>query len=576
MERNADMHQDGIEATDRIGKGSLSRRGFLTGVMAAGALTAAGLAGCAPNGQVQAEKATAQAETGSQGAQDWLGAEPTITESDIVETVDAEVVVVGAGTGGLFAACAAAEEGAKVVVLEKFISGGGIRDDLGAVNTRLQQENGTVIDKQEIITAMYHYAAGQCNPALHALWYENSGEAIDWYQDRLAERDIVLWHEGAGETHNTLYPHFPTGHSPAWPREDDALDGKTVLTDYANKLGNVTFLYETPMVKLVKEGEAVVGVIGKGKEGFVQVNASKGVIVCTGGYGRNEQMMNTLQPHTQTIYARNSAVMGTEGDGIKACLWAGAKMDETHSSMLFDRTALLPDQLGGYQNEGKMCWMGSQPWLKVNLNGERFCNESGPYDFILHAAASQPENLYCCIWDADWQAYAESFDMHGCSRMFPYPNGAPPNMPIQAAAGMIDGLIEEGYVQKADTIEELAKKLNLPADKLAATVKRTNENYANQNDPDFFKEPFRLSPVANPPFMGVRTTGYLLCTMDGIVINTDCQAIAVDGSPIEGLYVVGNDSGGYYSMTYPNLATGHACGRTVTFARITAKALASK
>lgn len=56
-------------------------------------------------------------------------------------------------------------------------------------------------------------------------------------------------------------------------------------------------------------------------------------------------------------------------------------------------------------------WMGSQPWLKVNLNGERFCNESGTYDFILHADASQPGNIHVCLWDADWQTYAQQFDM---------------------------------------------------------------------------------------------------------------------------------------------------------------------
>ena len=97
-------------------------------------------------------------------------------------------------------------------------------------------------------------------------------------------------------------------------------------------------------------------------------------------------------------------------------------------------------------------------------------------------------------------------------------------------------------------MEELAEKLGLPADALIATVERNSENYDNQVDLDFGNEPFRLSPVRNPPFYGIRNTGMLLCPMDGIDINTHGQSLRADGSVIEGLYVTGNDSGGYYSI----------------------------
>lgn len=573
MKKNA-TKRDAVAASEETVSDGISRRTFLAGAAATGAVAAIGLAGCAPKSASEEAEASAASSASAAAHTDWLGEAPEIAESDLVETLDTEVLVIGAGTGGLFAACAAGEEGADVVVLEKFENGGGVRDDLGAANSRYQQANGYTIDKQSMARDMYHYAAGQCNQALHTMWYDNSADAIDWYGDRLEERGVVLWHEMAEEKHKTNYQHWATGHSPAWP-EDKSLDGNTVLTDYADSLGNVTFRYATPMVKLVSEGERVVGAIAEGKDGFVRVNASKGVIVCTGGYARNEEMMNALQPHTQSIYSNNTSIPGTEGDGIKACLWAGAKMDETHSSMLFDRTAILPDQVGGYQTQGKMFWMGSQPWLKVNLNGERFCNESGVYDFILHAAASQPENTYCVIYDADYATYAEQFDMHGCSRLFPFDNGAAPNIPLAVVQGMNEELLTEGYIQQADTIEELAEKLGIPADELKASVDRNNDNFDNQEDPDFGKEPFRLSPIRKAPFYGVRSSGRLLCTMDGITIDTQCRALRADGSPIEGLYVTGNDSGSYYSMTYPNLSTGNACGRTVTFARMIGKALAN-
>ena len=125
-------------------------------------------------------------------------------------------------------------------------------------------------------------------------------------------------------------------------------------------------------------------------------------------------------------------------------------------------------------------------------------------------------------------------------------------------------------------VKVLAKKLNIPADALKATVERYNELYDLGVDKDFGKEPFRMQRVDTPPFYGVRQTGRLLCTMDGIKINTDCQALRNDGTPIEGLYVVGNDSGSYYACSYINQSTGNAAGRTVTFARNTARALARK
>lgn len=139
---------------------------------------------------------------------------------------------------------------------------------------------------------------------------------------------------------------------------------------------------------------------------------------------------------------------------------------------------------------------------------------------------------------------------------------------------MLPGLIAKGYVQKADTIEELAKKLGLPAAQLKATVARNNELYRKGEDVDYGKEKHRLSAVDKAPFHGAKNTNWMLCTMDGIQINTNMNAIDTEGNPIPGLFVIGNDSGGYFANEYPNLATGMACGRTVTFGRIVGRMLA--
>lgn len=572
-----------------MSKTDLSRRSFLGLGAAAAVVAGAGLAGCSSpsnkeaTAEVKSDPTTESSKSQENVSSDWLGKAPEIAEADIIETIETEILVIGAGTGGMFAACAAAEEGAKVVVLEKHVVGGGIRDNLGSINSRLQQAAGAdaEIDKLEMLNDLMHYCANNCNPLLYKKWMENSGEAVDWYQDRVEERGYELFYQADTLHLETRYKHWPTGHIPSWPADAEfagikvELNGHGVCNDYGESVG-VDFHYSTPMVKLVMEGEKVVGAIGESKEGYIQVNASKGVVIATGGYARNPEMMAALQPQTLKKYSSNIAIPGTEGDGIKACLWAGAAMDEVHTAMCFDRVAVKPDEVGGHETNGSLFWMGSNPWLKVNLEGERFCNESAPYDYVLNAALTQPSNTFCNIWDSDWAAYLKEFDIHGCARVYPFDNGAPVNIPLDAIGPMNEGLIESGHIQVADTIEELAKKLNIPADTLKATVDRQNENFANGSDPDFGKEKHRLSAIQTPPFYGVRTSGYMLCTLDGITINENFQALKDDGTPIEGLYVAGVDSGSYFGHTYPNMSTGHCCGRTITFARMIGKALAAQ
>ncbi len=514
---------------------------------------------------------------------DWLGTEPEINDSEITATYDTEILVIGCGTGGMFTIAAAAEEGAKVIGIDRFPTGVGIRDDLGAINSRYQKEWGTNINKFDYITMATQYAAGHINQDLVRLFCDESGAAIDWYGDRLAERGVELWHESGDSKDESRYEHFATGHSPRWTGSDDGngnpLDSNIILYDYATNLG-AQFDYNTKMVKLVKDNGRVTGCIAENPEGkYVKYTASKGVVVCTGGYSLNYQMMEALQPWNLRIIGRNGSEPGAFGDGIKACLWAGAKMDETHSMMMFDRCALRPDQETGAETaksgDNGFFWMGSQPWLKVNADGKRFFNESGTYEGILHADEYQKGHCHYTLFDSNWTTYVQQFQMHGCSRLYPFENGADPNIPYQAIEeGMLPGLIESGFVSQADTIEELAQKLGLPASELKATVEHYNELAHAGEDTDYGKESFRLTPVDTAPFYGAKNTGYVLCTMDGIQIDTNMNAIDTEGNVIPGLYVVGNDSGSYFANTYPNLSTGMACGRTVTFGRLVGKYLA--
>ena len=530
-------------------------------------------------GEIPVEVIT-EGETASDG--DWLGAEPEIDEADIVETFETDILVIGCGTGGMFTMASAAEEGAKVIGIDRFPTGVGIRDDLGAIDSRYQKEWGTKIDKFNYVTMATLYASGHIKQDLVKLWADKSGAVIDWYGDRLAERGVELWHESGDSDDKARYEHFPTGHSPRWTGSDDGtgqvLNGNKVLYDYAVARG-AEFHYSTTMVKLCKEDGRVTGCIARNADDqYVKYVASKGTVVCTGGYSLNYDMMQAMQPWNLNLIGNNGSEPGAYGDGIKACLWAGAKMDETHSMMMFDRTALHPDQEPGVETcksgDTGFFWMGSQPWLKVNADGKRFFNESGTYEGILHADEYNKGHCHYTLFDANWTEYAQQFQMHGCSRLYPFENGADPNIPFQAiAGGMLPGLIEAGFVMQADTIEELAEKLMLPADQLKATVDRYNEMAYAGEDTDYGKEAHRLTPVDTAPFYGAKNTGFVLCTLDGIVIDDNMRALDENLDVIPGLYVNGNDSGGYFANTYPNLSTGMACGRTVTFGYLLGKTL---
>lgn len=509
---------------------------------------------------------------------DWLGEEPEV--SDVVATIDTEVLVIGAGTAGVFAACAAVEEGAKTVLIEKFdeaYGGAGIRDTLAAIGSREQIESGKNPDKFDVITEMYRQSNGYGDQRLYKVWADYSGETIDWYTDRMKEAGLSVRFEEDDHSKEVRYPIYDVGHSLQMSATQGAHGvSANILKEYGKAKG-LEVHYETTLVKLIKEEGKVTGIYANTKNGMVRYNASKGVIVCTGGYSLNMDMMNALQPETVKMININYSYPGSMGDGIKACLWAGAAMDETHAGMLFDRGGVMPNQVGPTP-PGVLFWMGSQPFLKVDLNGNRFTNESGCYDHILHDAFNLPGMTYAEVWDANYIADMQRFDTHGCSRMFPHVNGAESVWPIDFnEAVFMPQYRGQGIVVKADTIPELAEKLGLPVENFVKTVERYNELYDKQVDEDFGKEAFRLSALRTAPFEGIRLSGgYFICTLDGIRIDTNMNAVDAEGKAIEGLYVAGDCSGGYFDTSYPNLLAGCAAGRSITFGRLAGKIAAHR
>lgn len=558
----------------------LSRRTFLkgAGITALGAAAAGMLAGCGQGYQVSESEVPVNTRTAQNAGPAWLGEDPVVAESDITETVDTEVLVVGIGTGGIPASIAAAEAGAKTLAIERQSAIGNLREDIGAINSRYQIETEKTfpqfhIDKKEAIEDIVRYANGFVRYDLVKLWADESGACVDWLGD-IIERNgnFKMWHEGSIGTENTgaRDKAWATGHSPEKLTEDEAIEFGTELTSYGEEKG-AEYRYNTEFVKLETNGDGrVTGIIARDTQDlhYIRINASKGVILATGGYGNNIEMMEDRQGWNQRLRIGVDGSGGNPtGDGIKACLRLGAKMDPTGCAVTFNRACVKPDTTADSDTVGRWFWFGEQPFLKVNLLGKRFCNESGPYDYMLHSTAMQPHSTYCDIWDANHAAHAEQMNEVGCCRLYPFENGAPNNIPMAAVDGMIQGLIDDGYVQVADTPEELAEKLNIPVDTFVETFNHYNDMARAGEDTDYFKESYRMIPLDTPPYYGVRTGAWFLATIDGVIINTDMQPVNEDEEPIEGLYVVGNDSGGFFSVSYPNLFTGLACGRTMTFGR---------
>lgn len=555
----------------------LSRRSFLkgAGITALGAAAAGALSGCG-NGYVNAAELKDET-TQKPGTPSWLGEAPAIDEASITETIDVDVVVVGCRTGGLPAVISAAENGAKVLGIEQMSAIATPREDLGAIDSKLQQESFEEfpqfqIDKMEAMEDIVRYANGFVNYDLVKLWADESGAMIDWLSE-IIERDgaFAMRFEGSvgTEGQGARDKAWATGHSPEKLTDDKDVTFGTTLRDYAEELG-AEFRYDTMLVKCEQNSDGrVTGVICRdgNDRHYLRVNASKGVILATGGYVANTEMVEARQAWNNRLKINVPVGGSCTGDGIRAALWCGATIDPIGAAVTFNRACCKPDEVAGSDLVGKWFWFGEQPFLKVNLNGKRFCNESGPYDYMLHSAFMQPYHTYVDIWDSDYVEQVRQINEVGCCRLYPFDNGAPSNMPISKMAGDFEALIEAGYIQQADTMEELAQKLNLPVDATVETWERYNQFADAGKDEDYNKEPYRLLKLDHPPYYGVRTGSWFLATIDGCPVNTDMHPVNEAGEQIDGLYMVGNDSGGFFSVSYPNLFTGLAAGRTMTFGR---------
>ena len=547
---------------------------------------------CFAQAKGEATVTSVQLPTGDET--DWLGKEPDIDEAAITETVDTDILIVGAGNGGIFAAAYAAANGLNFRVIEQ---NGNVQDTrhwYGAIDSAAAKEAGEKpADRAKLLSEISRYASGKCDQRVVKTWINESAAMHDFMRSILEDKygwvcDFTSGTEAAwpaeNAEHNTDYLYPVQEHNYMASERASGLPRNELLLQYIQELGyDVDF--KTSLAKLEKNSDGrITGIIAQSTEDdhFIRYNANKGVLLACGGFPGNPYMMEQLDPLGTSVTTACSYSPADKGYGIRAAVWAGANLDKEAAPMLFDRGIVAPGVDAGYVDSdsafggkafpGKIRQYnpGTQPFLKVNRNGERFANESCPYNDIVYAAAHQPGRVYAQICDANILEDAKRFHTIGCSAQTR--NGGE-----KYIQGKMDEAIEAGALFKCDTLDELADKMGFTGaakDTFLATVERYNELYDKQNDEDFGKPAYRLSAIRTAPFYGCWLGASLLTTEQGIAINEKGQALDNDNKPMPGLYITGDMSGSFFANNYPCLMAGVAMGRTLTFAMKAVKQMA--
>ncbi|WP_304854304.1 FAD-dependent oxidoreductase [Adlercreutzia caecimuris] len=531
----------------------VSRRGFLSGAaLAAGAAAVAGLAGCAPQaaGEAAGEASTAggdamaatgamqttdpskavwpvveEVEVGSAGEGEIAFVAESIAADEITATHDVDVVVCGLGPAGDAAALACAEQGLKVVAVEKQSRGNYNSATIGGTNSKLHEHWGMTYDTDAWIADAMVDNAFQGDMTLFKHFLEKNGEAVDWYISHFDNQNLDDYPLtfAAGDFPDFRDEWDKTALSRSWntslnlpypPGElADILAG--ILTE-----AGVEIRFNTPACQLVTDDAGkVTGVIVKGEGGYEQYNCAKGVVLATGGYEFNQQMLKERCRPRGVPGAWLTGAFGNTGDGLQMGIAVGAAEDEFPQPIMLD-----PEQL--------------MPYLRVNKLGKRFTPEYEPYGHLAMAIQAQPGTYDFYVVDG---AIAEKIDKIWTPSSSCY---GPKEVWVGAATSE--------NALKADTLEELAELMEVPADEFVATIKRWNEMAAAGKDEDFNFPGEMMMTIDTPPFYATKEHADGLCTAGGLLVDTACRVLDKERQPIEGLFAAGIVSGGMFYNTYPH------------------------
>lgn len=528
----------------------LDRRSFLMSGLVAGGLGAAALSlGCAP-------ASNSLASTGGQGAKPQIPkgflatdfeASPVELDpiTDFIGEKSYDIIVVGAGTAGIPAVLTALEEGASVACITKESTA----ISQGNGSSGVIHEESTDAGERKWMAAWRDNASYRVNWDQLSMFAQHSGETLYWMREQadavdfLPYRSVYTKRVYDGDDVCTLVANM-YGEKPQSNR-----DLMEKLAAKAEAEG-CDFYYNSPAVQLVQSDDgAVTGVIAKTEEGYFKMNATKGVILATGDIQNNDSLVARYCPDALRFVHKQT---GKTGDGHLMGAMAGAAL----ANASYSRVAHDYDSAG--------MGMVNFPFMALDENGTRFMNENMRmewWDTQLAQRNVDDPGVFVRVFD---NAYQEKYDCTvDTETLENYIPGFKEN-----PEGVRKDLIN---VHRADTLEELAGMLQIPADALQASVEEWNAMCANGQDTAFGLSAELMKPIDTPPYWGVIHWIRISAIYGGLDINGSCQVLDPNGTPIPGLYAAGSGAGSICADTEWNLYQGGMlCGWCMTSGRCAA------
>lgn len=516
----------------------------------------------------------------------WLGQPPEISEEQISRTVEADVVIVGAGLAGVAAARQAAELGATVVIFEKCEAPQARSGDFAVMDSRVADRWGRRnVDKVQIVSDLMMDMCYKVSQDILARWAKEAGEAFDWYLEGypdipVLENTASIPPEGSKcwiqprrfprpDSFENSTERFKCHQTTVWVRPTHI---PVFMGNYQLALdtGRVACYCGTPARKLLREPDgAVTGVIAQNAQGeYIRAIAKKGVVLSTGDYMSNQAMLRRFcpgmadTPQLWTSYdkARNPS---NTGDGHRLGMWVGAKLqDSPHAPCAHHMGSVF----------------GASGFLLLNSRGQRFVNEDAPGQQIGSQIENLPDKTAWQFADSRWaQQVADVYPSHG-SVCFSVSDEAIASGKIFSKLSTIDNYIAPKLVEKAvasgkllraGTLEELVRMTGMPEEAALASIARYNEQCRARSDHDYGKRPLRLFGVEQGPFYAARfTPATMIAVMGGLESDADARCYDTKGNPIPGLYVAGNVQGNRFAVEYPLTVPGLSHSIALTFGRI--------
>jgi fumarate reductase flavoprotein subunit len=461
---------------------------------------------------------------------------------------ETDIIVVGSGSTGVVAALTAAEGGAKVILLEKMRSMGGVSnfaEGMFAAESDMQRQQYVSYTRDDAFKTIMEYSHWRANPRLVRAFVNESAATITWLQKQGVEFVEVTTNAPGGP----IVWHILKGPE----RERGSLMIKT-LASMAKEKG-VDFWLATQAKKLIKQANQITGIIGEKDGEELQINA-KAIIIATGGYANNKEWIKKYAGFDLGVNLTTVGNVDKMGDGIRMAWEIGAAEEGMGVLQLLKGGPVMG---AGLSFIGPLESATNQPTLWVNQDGERYCNESiiGNFAFDGNALARQKERSSFAILDESLVRYwRENGTDMGTGRIFP------PGSRLNIDEALKEALETKAPdVHAADSIEDLAGKMGLSSTVLKATVEEYNGFCAKGHDDLFAKDPKYLRPLKGPKFYALKCNLAFLGTLGGIKINHKMEVVDKKENPIPGLYAGGMDAGGIYGDSYDVIT----CGGTLAF-----------